>query len=372
MPIIDIFLLLLAGLTALYAFLLILKFTLKSPIPMLYLFLGIAILSLGLNFLLIIPVIIFDSTTIYSLSLTHDQLLYLLRLSHFFAIIFVFDFTIITYVPSFAVNFKSITILILSTFFNTATLIIDSFTINYQITPNKIQIIYNNFGLLTLVFSLIILIYVLIVRYNEIGQLINKSDNTDHPLKNQFESRNNFYFLIVLIIGTFALGRAVSFLPGYLWAGTTEIGLIYLIYALKNNSAFFFITDSKLEGVIILNSASGKIQYYKNYQNIDMLLTSVVTAFNISLKQLMSSATDIQQIIFEDKSLLLSKGKFTTTLVLVSKKTLISDSITKHIAKKFERYYNTELEKEPLGVNNMGSFNSFGNEINEIVNYFSF
>ena len=372
MPIIDILLLLISCITAIYASLVILKIALKSPIPSLYGYLFIAILSLGLNFILVLPLILFNSTTIYGITLNHSQLEDVLRLSHFFALLFVFAFTIITYLPSFKIDQKSIILLIVSTFFTTSALIIDSFTIDFIVEPNKIQIIYNNFGLIALIFSLVILVYVLMVRYNEIGELLRNSESVSgSDFQKQFESRNKFYLLIILIIASFILGRAVDFLPGYLWAGATEIGLIYLIISLKKNNAFYFITNSKLEGIVILNSASGKIQYYKNYQNVDMLLTSVVTAFNISIKQLVSSVTDIQQIIFEDKSLLLSKGKFTTILVLVSKKTIISDSITKQLAKKFEKKYYSELEQEPFGVNNMKVFESFDSEIDKIKHYFS-
>lgn len=372
MPIIDILLLLISGITAIYASLVILRNAIKSPIPTIYGYLFIAILSLGLNFILALPLILFNSNTIYGITLNHTQLDYILRLSHFFALLFVFTFTIITYLPSFKIDQKSIIILILTTFFTTSALIIDSFTINFQVEPNKIEIVYNNLGLIALIFSLAFLIYVLIVRYNEIGELLRSSElNTDSGLQKEFESRNKFYLLIILVIASFILGRAVDFLPGFLWAGATEIGLIYLIISLKKNNAFYFITNSKLEGIVILNSASGKIQYYKNYQNVDMLLTSVVTAFNISIKQLISSASDIQQISFEDKSLLLSKGKFTTILVLVSKKTIISDSITKQLAKNFEKKYYSELEHEPFGVDNMKVFESFDSEIEKIKHYFS-
>lgn len=371
MPILDLFFLIIAGLTSVYASVIILKLALKSPIPILYSFLCVAILCLGLNFLFAIPLILFNSNPFFSIALTHDELITVLRISHFFALIFVLDFTIITYIPSFTVNLKSITIIILSTMFTTAAFIIDSFTFDFQVKPDKIQIIYSNFGLVTLVVALTILIYVLIVRYNEIGELLKNSDERIFPFKKQFEQRNKFYILIILIIASFIFGRLVSFLPGYLWAAFTEIGLIYLIHSLKKNSAFYFISDSKLEGIIILNSASGKIQYYKNYQNVDMLLTSVVTAFNISIKQMVSSSTDIQQIIFEDKSLLLSKGKFTTTLVLVNKKSIISDIITKHLAKKFEKTFFSDLEEKPFGVDDLSIFQSFNSEITKIQNYFS-
>lgn len=372
MPILDLILLLIAGFTGVLASIYIFKLALKSPIPAIYLFLCAAILCLGLNFLFVIPLVIFNSSTFFSITLSHSQLISVLRLSHFFALAFVLDFTIITYLPSLTADLKSITIVILSTMFATASFIVDSFTFNFKIEPNKIQVMYSNLGLSILILSLIILIYVLIVRYNEISELLKHSDRKQSPLFiKRLERRNIFYFLIILIIASFVLGRLVTFLPGYLWAGFTEIGLIYLIISLKNNNAFYFISDSKLEGIVILNSASGKIQYYKNYQNVDMLLTSVVTAFNISIKQMVSSSTDIKQIIFEDKSLLLSKGKFTTTLVLVTKKTIISDSITKYLAKKFEKLFITDLEQKPFGVDDLSVFQSFNEEITKIQNYFT-
>ena len=371
MPIIDILLLLISGFTGLFASLILLKQTLRSPIPLVYCILCFSILSLGLNFLLVLPIVLFDSSTILSVTFTHLELVYLLRLSHFFAISFVLSFTLITYLPSFTVDLKSILLLIFTTLFNTAAAVIDLFTLDFVIKTDKIKISYNIFGFISVVISLVLLIYIMILRYNEIGELLKNQPTSDSAFKNPFQSRNKFYGLILLIISSFILGRVLNFLPGYLWAGFTEIGLLYLIYSLKKNSAFFFVSNSKLEGIIILNSKSGKIQYYKNYKNVDMLITSVVTAFNISIKHMIASTTDIEQIIFEDVSLLLSKGKFTTTIVLVTKKTIISDLITKYIAKKFEKTYNTVLEKAPYGVDDMTPFQTFNNEITKITNYFS-
>lgn len=372
MDYIDLFLLLISGMTCLYTSLVIFRIARISPIPSIYLLFGVSILALGLNFLIQAPIIVFEVTDVFSLSLTHQDLLYLLRMAHICAIIFVLGFTIATYLPSLKLDLKSISLLIISTFFATSTFIIDVFTLDYVMELDRIRVVFNNFGQISLLISLIILIYVLIIRYQEIGELLKKSDTKIFPFENQFKSRNIFYFLIISIIAVYVLGKSFPIIPNFLYAGFVEIGLLYLIYALKKNNAFYFITNSKLDGIVILNSSSGKVQYYKNYQNVDVLLTSVVTAFNISIKQLVSSATDIQQIILQDKSLLLSKGKYTTTILLVDKKTIISDLITNYLSKKFEKNFYKLLEESPYGVDDMMNFKLFDLEIDKIKNYFSY
>ncbi len=371
MDYIDLLLLIISGITCFYTSIVIFRLARSSPIPLIYILFGISILALGLNFLIQAPILIFEVTPVFSLNLTHHELLYLLRLAHICAIIFVLGFTIVTYLPSLKLDLKSISLLIISTFFATSTFIIDIFTLDYVIENDRIHVVFNRFGQISLLISLVILIYVLIVRYQEIGELLKITDTKIFPFENQFKSRNIFYFLIISIIAVYVFGKTFPVVPNFLYAGFVEIGVLYLIYALKKNHAFYFITNSKLDGVVILNSSSGKVQYYKNYQNVDVLLTSVVTAFNISIKQLVSSSTDIQQIILQDKSLLLSKGKFTTTILLVDKKTIISDLITNYLSKKFEKTYKPILEQSPYGVDDMMNFKNFDLEVDKIKNYFS-
>lgn len=372
MDYIDLFLLLISGITCIYTSIVIFRIGRGSPIPTLYLLFGIAILSLGVNFLITMPVILFDSSSHLFLSINHRELIYLIRFGNACSVLFILSFTIVTYLPSLKIDLKSLSLLIIATFFTTSAFIIDIFTLDYVIESDKLKIEFNPLGLLSLLISLVILVSVLIYRYQEIGKLMGSSETKIFPFKNQYRSRNIFYFLIVAVIAVYAIGKTVPFIPNYLYAGVIEIAVIYLIYALKKDSAFYFISDSKLEGVVILNSSSGKVQYYKNYQNVDVLLTSVVTAFNISIKQLVSSSTDIQQIILQDKSILLSKGKFTTTILLVTKKTIISDLITNFLAKRFEKEFKDILEKSPFGEDDMTKFQSFNGDVDSIKGYFSY
>jgi hypothetical protein len=207
------------------------------------------------------------------------------------------------------------------------------------------------------------------VRYREIQTHLKLKKQTDNPLAG-LRAKKTFYLLIILIVLSFVLRRSFAFLPSYLWAGFTEIGLLFLINSFRLEKSFLFISNSKLEGVIVLNSLSGKIQFYRNFHKIDMLITGVMTAFNISIKNLVASETDIQQVTFKDKVLHFSKGKFTTTIVLVSEKSVISESISKFLSKRFEERFKVILNEKKYGVDDINEFQSFNVDVDRIVKYF--
>lgn len=373
MPYLDFFLLIIATILCFYSSFLILQTSFKSPIPFLYFLLSLAILSLGLTFLFIIPALLSETQLLQSfilIKLTKSQTLFVLQSSQFFALLFVLSFTVLTYSPSIKVSLKPLTIIIFSTMFSTAAFIIDANSVVYHYNGSKFYITYAVEGQIFLLFSLIILLYVLYIRYREIQLFLRSSDNELNPFTSN-RARSRFYILIVLIIFSFLVGRIDQFLPTYMWAGFTSIGLVYMVYSFKKNPAFYFASSTYLEAVIVLNSQSGKVQYYKNFLDVDMLITGVMTAFNISLKHLTSSKTDIEQVFFEDKVLVLKRGEYTTTILFVSDKSILSDPITSYLSNRFETKFLDNLKSNPYGADQLSQFSSFEEEINLIKNFFT-
>ena len=372
MPYLDFFLLIITSLICFYGSFIIYQKSNNSPIPTYYFLLSLSLLSLGLNFFLIIPIFVYEFgifQPFFEMNFTQTQAITILRVAHFCALIFVLSFTILTYIPSIKVSLKPLAVLIFSTMFCTATYIVDAFTIMYKITGDKFSISYALPGQFFLILSLTIFIYVLSIRYHEIQLYLKSTSKELKPFTNT-KARSRFYILIVLIILTFILGRYID-IPTYTWAGLSSIGVLYLVYAFKKNPAFYFISNARLEAVIVLNSLSGKVQYYKNFQEVDMLITGVMTAFNISLKSLISSQTDIQQVFFEDKALLLKKGSYTTTIVFVSQKSVITDSITNFLSKEFETQFYQILSSHLYGVDDLSIFSSFNGKIDLIKNFYT-
>ena len=356
-------------LSSFYCSFVLIRLAFSTPLPKFYLLLGISILSLGVSYLLIIPIIICEFSLLspnYTFILSHSQGIMVLRVSQFFAIFFVFSFTMITFVPQIKVNTESIVIVILTTMFSTATYVTDVTTIVYVIKNDKIFISYSNIGAIFLTLSLTMLVLVLMIRFQEIRIILTKKETNPNLIANK-----NFYLLIFLTIISFLVSRLVDFMPAYLWAGCSSIGLLYLLFHFKKDRAFYFVSNAKLEAIIVLNTVSGKIQFYRNFQHIDMLISGVMIAFNISIKNLISSQTDIRHVSFEDKTLLMKTGEFTSTILFVTEKSIISESISSYLAKKFEFYYYPILEQNPFGVDNLKLFQAFNNDINQIVTYFS-
>lgn len=369
MPYLDLILLISCILICFYSSFILIRMSSDTPLPKLYVLLALSILSLGINFLLVIPIYVSEFSILspyFTFTLLQSQGISILRISQFFAIFFVFSFTMISFAPLLKANNKSIVIVIFATMFSTATYIINYNTLTYSVKNDKLNISYSSLGATFLILSLVILVYVLLTRYQEIRKILSKKEKNPNLMP-----KKNFYILILLTIFSFVLSRLFNFLPTYLWAGFSAIGLMYLLFYLKKDKAFYFISNTNLEGVIVLNSISGKVQFYKNFQQVDLLITGVMTAFNISIKQLISSETDIQQVFFEDKALLLKKGKFTTIILFVTEKSIISDSITNFLAKKFEEDYFSLLNKNPYGVDDLKLFQSFEFYIKQILSYFT-
>jgi hypothetical protein len=376
MPYIDILLLIIASLTCFFASFILFKIGFHSPLSILYILLSLSIFAFGLNFVFILPILAIELNFNFASTLNYIDAMNMLKISHFFGILFIFTFTILSYLPSLTLNIKDIIILIFLSIFNTLAFIINFFTMKYTYSKEteKISIIYNIYGEITILCILVLLVYVFILRYKEMLGVLKRSQfGNSNKFNNHLNSRNKLYFFIFLIILSFIFGRTIDFLPSYLWAGFSSIGIFYLIYSIKKNKEFYFITNSRLEGILVLNTLSGKIQYFKNYQNVDMLLTSVMTAFNLSIKQMVQSTTDIKQIVLEDKTLLLSRGEFITVILqITSKRTIISDAILKFLTDRFEKIFLVILKQYPYGADDLRSFQIFEIEINKINDFFSF
>ena len=356
-------------LSCFYCSFVIFRIAFRTPIPMFYILLAVSVLSLGFNFFLITFIYINEFSLLlpfFNFILTQNFGNLILRIGQFFAIFFVFSFTMTTFAPLIKINIESLAIVICATLCSTASYCIDASTLTYTVTNGQIHIVSNIVGAGFLVLSLLTLVFVLLIRYWETQDSFSKKN-----LNPNLIGRRNIYILIFLFIISFLFGRQFDILPSNLWAGLLAVGLIYLTYSFKKDNAFYFISNTKLEAVIILNTLSGKVQFYRNFQQVDILITGVMTAFNISIKQLISSQTDIRQVFFEDKALLMKKGEFTTTIVFVSEKSIISDSITLYLSKKFEEKYQSVLKENPYGANDLKIFQPFDEIIKQITSYFT-
>lgn len=77
------------------------------------------------------------------------------------------------------------------------------------------------------------------------------------------------------------------------------------------------------------------------------IISSLFSTLNLSLGETLRSKKKLSQLLFEDKIVLISTGRYVTTLVLVGSKTnFISKAITQQITTKFEKKYSEILTSQ--------------------------
>ena len=80
---------------------------------------------------------------------------------------------------------------------------------------------------------------------------------------------------------------------------------------------------------------------------IDESFSTILTSLNNPIRQLIQSNAPLDQVTFEDKTLLLHRGKYVVSIMIVSKPNIICNLISVNLSKTFEqRYFNENNQKE--------------------------
>ena len=126
-----------------------------------------------------------------------------------------------------------------------------------------------------------------------------------------------------------------------------SFSFLYLAYAFAKDPAFYFLTPTTLESIIIYDQETSLVLYHRNFsQNLpsEGLIGSIFSALNISLKSVLKHPQDLKSVSFGDKEVIMSSGKFVTSLFLVNRKSLVAIYLSRYVAKTFEKHFILQLK----------------------------
>jgi len=161
-------------------------------------------------------------------------------------------------------------------------------------------------------------------------------------------------------------------LPGYSFF--IPFSFVFLIagYHFYKDTSYPFVIPVKIYGVIFADHESGLTLLTKDYHSdIDSinLLGNLMTALNLSLQDTIKSNKKIEDIIFGDKVIHITSGKYISCIVIVSKNSLITKSITQYLCTKFESLFWETLKNLKTKPTDTRKFNQFEREFVNIKKY---
>ncbi|NHJ31612.1 MAG: hypothetical protein FK732_02000 [Asgard group archaeon] len=245
-----------------------------------------------------------------------------------------------------------------------------SFVAYYSIRPTLTDtgFIRNEFSISAVILFTIanlLFFYYLLRRFYEVKNIKNTSE--------AFISLNEMIIIIILAVFTL-LTILVSFrlrgvsnifelnVPGYSFMVPFSFIFMFAAYHIYKDQSYPFIIPVNLHGIIIADRETGITILTKDYQTeihaMD-LLGNLFTVLNLSLQDTIKSTKTIEDIVFGDKVVHIASGSIVSTIVIVSKNSLITKSITKHLTKEFEKRYMDILKMDgPLNRNDFVDFDT--------------
>jgi hypothetical protein len=248
--------------------------------------------------------------------------------------------------------------------------IINFFTITQTVENGRITINYHPFGLLTLILGVIIF---LISFNNRLNQIIEYSKRKD-SIFIEIKSRVIFGFLFLSAVVTlviFPLFPQLN-LPGFSWLIPFSLVILYFSYIYSKDVGFWFTTPAKLFAIVIIDKDSGIEYYIKAFDEeiIDAeFLGSFFKAIDITIRETIKTSRYLEQISYGDKVVLLYESEHTLLFSIVSENNLVASSITKYLAKSFEKRYFSDSQVLKSKLINKEDYKEFDETIKVIRPY---
>ena len=282
----------------------------------------------------------------------------------------VYCITLSLFLPIFESRYRHITFLILISFITFASAFINFFTIRYDVIGTNIRVEYEPIGLAFFLSSLVVLIVLSLHRVFSVIQLLQEDRR---PVGVTTKSLLVLTFLLILMTITLFVPRFFPHvnLPGFSWLVPASLVIMYLAISVSKNPAFFFMTASKLDAILIIHQRQGLTLYSRSFRDDYLpedVLSSIFSALNISLSKAIQADSRLEEVRFGDKIVILSPGKVVTTALIVSKWNFITDAITKAITREFEKRFENIL----LGSQNKRDDEKLGENIYDLDVFKSF
>ena len=244
--------------------------------------------------------------------------------------------------------------LIFLTWIGGVTAVYNGVTFHAELSEGSIQIIYNPLGILFVGVFFGLVIYFWVKRFRQISKIYrlqNAGKNVSKELS-VFILLGCLLIIIYIIFVIFLnLHGDYSFIAGGI---LTIIGIAFLI----TNNAFLFVTDIKLDSIIIIEKQSGLRLFSKEFNNDlnDMtdeegldtsdFISSVISTINVSLSKTIRSHKDLTEMAFSNKTVIIYSGEVVRSILIVSDSNVITKGISRYIVKKFEKKFGKTIEEK--------------------------
>jgi hypothetical protein len=276
-----------------------------------------------------------------------------------------FAITLTNYRP----NYRSIRRLSSILTFNVAAIVASSYTIEHHIVGGSIILEYDPFALFMSSIAVLYLPYLVIRQIGKISKIMTSTSTRKHSrISLVFFSLFLIFTVISLIISqnTTLLSQTIFLqLPSFFFAIPASIGFMLFCHIFRKNSEFLFITNAHWEDIFVINKDNNITLYTESFGDTTdrkHLLAGLLSILSTSLPVHMDSNSDLTDIILGDKVILITPGNWIYTIMVVSEKNLIIESISSHLTSKFEELYPKSIFND-ISIIDQQLFSSYQQEI---------
>ncbi len=249
------------------------------------------------------------------------------------------------------------------------------FTLDVELTDNgflRTTLPISSAGLF--IISTLIFLYYFFHRLFEVKAITSQDNTSRISIKEMTIIVSIALFSLFTILLTFRLQGINNIfevdLPGHSFLLPFSFIFMVSAYYINKDQSYPFVIPVMLYGIIIAERDTGLTILTKDYQTeipAIELLGNLFTALDISLQETVKSTKTIEDIIFGDKVIHIASGSLISTILIVSKNSLITKSLAKYVTREFENRYSNLFGFDK--ILNQADFLEFENVFRDIRKY---
>lgn len=249
------------------------------------------------------------------------------------------------------------------------------FTLDVELTDNgflRTTLPISSAGLF--IISTLLFLYYFFQRLFEVKTITSQDNTSRISIKEMTIIVSIALFSLLTILLTFRLQEINNIfevdLPGHSFLLPFSFIFMVSAYYINKDQSYPFVIPVKLYGIIIAERDTGLTILTKDYQTEIQaieLLGNLFTALDLSLQETVKSTKTIEDIIFGDKVIHIASGSLISTILIVSKNSLITKSLAKYVTREFENRYSNLFGLDK--VLNQADFIEFENVFSDIRKY---
>lgn len=244
--------------------------------------------------------------------------------------------------------------------------IYNSVTLRAFVLNNTVEFNYTTLGSILIVLFYMVNAYIWISRIKEIFKF------------GEVPFLFPFGFFCILTVLTYLLNIFLIKLGSNFTDVLASILMLVFSIAIFIDDTFPFLTNLRLDAVIIYENATSVKLYSKLYNKVfnedeSQLIGSLFSTLDKAVGQTIKSTKRLNQLFFDDKVVLISPGNYITSILLVSNNNFVSKAISVQITNSFEKKFHQTLKKhflEKIFSYRTNDFNNFDQEMNYYKKYF--